>query len=71
MSADPQPICEVCGNPIEPGEPVVLGQESDGATLPGLQDAGADGRLALFHADHWEMRVGDWLERDRGHATGG
>jgi hypothetical protein len=69
MSTAEQPVCEVCEGPIEPGEAVVLGQESDGATLPGILDAGADGRLAMFHADHWEMRIGDWLERDRGHAT--
>jgi hypothetical protein len=69
MATEPRPTCEVCGNAIEPGEAVVLGQESDGATLTGLLDAGADGRLAMFHADHWEMRVGDWQERDRGHAT--
>jgi hypothetical protein len=71
MSTNPQPICEVCGNPIEPGEAIVLGQESDGTTLLGLQDAGADGRLAMFHAEHWDERIGDWLERDRGHATAG
>lgn len=67
MSANEQQICEVCGGPIEPGEAVVLGQESDGVTLPDLLDAGADGRLAMFHEEHWAMRVGDWQERDRGH----
>ena len=67
----PQPICEVCQGPIEPGDGVVLGQEGDGATLPGILDPAADGRLAMFHADHWQMRVGDWHERDRGHATAG
>ena len=71
MATRPDPICEVCGEPIEPGAPIVLGQESDGATLPGILDAGSDGRLAMFHAEHWEMRVGDWQERDRGHATDG
>ena len=69
MATKEQPTCEVCEGPIEPGEAVVLGQESDGVTLPGILDAGADGRLAMFHAEHWEMRVGDWQERDRGHAT--
>jgi hypothetical protein len=67
MSTNDQPICEVCREPIQPGEAVVLGQESDGATLPGIQDAGADGRLAMFHEEHWPLRVGPWLERDRGH----
>ena len=62
-----QPTCEVCGRAIEPGEAVVLGQESDGATLTGLLDAGADGRLAMFHEEHWPLRVGPWHERDRGH----
>jgi hypothetical protein len=71
MSTAQQPSCEVCGGQIEPGEAVVLGQESDGATLPGIQDARADGRLAMFHADHWEQRVGDWQERHRGEATAG
>jgi len=66
MSSHDRPVCEVCGQPIEPGEAVVLGQQSDGITLAGLSDATADGRLAMFHADHWPMRVGDWLERDRG-----
>jgi hypothetical protein len=69
MSSNELPVCEVCEGPIEPGEAVVLGQESDGVTLPGILDAGADGRLAMFHADHWAIRVGDWQERDRGHAT--
>jgi hypothetical protein len=63
-------VCEVCGESILPGEPVVMGQESDGATLPGILDAGSDGRIGLFHEDHWQLRIGDWLERDRGHATG-
>jgi len=66
MAMNEQPICEVCGAPIEPGEAVVLGQESDGVTLLGLQDAAADGRLAMFHEEHWPMRVGQWQERDRG-----
>ena len=48
---------------------VVLGQESGGVTLPGIFDPGADGRLAMFHEEHWPMRVGEWHERDRGHAT--
>ncbi len=61
--------CEVCGEPIEAGEAVVLGQESDGATIPGILDAGSDGRLAMFHEAHWEDRIGPWVERDRGHAT--
>jgi hypothetical protein len=69
MSSNELPVCEVCEGPLEPGEAVVLGQESDGVTLPGILDAGADGRLAMFHADHWAIRVGDWQERDRGHAT--
>ena len=69
MSISEQPTCEVCEGLIEPGEAVVLGQESDGVTLPGILDAGADGRLAMFHEAHWPMRVGDWEERDRGHAT--
>jgi hypothetical protein len=69
MSTNDPRTCEVCGGPIEPGEPVVLGQESDGATLTGILDAGSDGRLAMFHEEHWERRVGDWQERDRGHAT--
>jgi hypothetical protein len=67
MSTNNQPTCEVCGGPIEPGEAVVLGQESEGVTLVGLHDAGAEGRVAMFHEEHWPMRVGDWLERDRGH----
>jgi hypothetical protein len=62
-------ICEVCEGPITPGEAIVLGQESDGVTLPGILDAAADGRLAMFHEEHWPLRVGDWQERDRGHAT--
>ena len=37
-------------------------------TVPGLLDTGADGRLAMFHEEHWPMRVGGWIERDRGHA---
>jgi hypothetical protein len=64
-----RPVCEVCGAPIEPGEAVVLAQEADGATLVGILDATADGRVAMFHEDHWEDRVGPWVERDRGHAT--
>jgi len=66
MSIDEAPVCEVCGRPIGSGEEVVLGQESDGITLPGLNDPAADGRLAMFHAEHWPLRVGDWEERDRG-----
>jgi hypothetical protein len=71
MSVNQPLICEVCEGPIVPGEAVVLGQESDGVTLLGLQDAGADGRLAMFHEEHWPQRVGEWVERDRGHATSG
>jgi hypothetical protein len=67
MSRNDQPTCEVCGEPIEPGEAVVLGQEAEGVTLLGLNDPGADGRLAMFHEEHWPMRVGEWRERDRGH----
>lgn len=62
-------VCEVCGGTIEAGRPIVLGQEADGATLSGFQDAGADGRLAMFHEECWEQRIGEWLERDRGHAS--
>lgn len=62
-------VCEVCGEPIEAGQAVVLGQEADGITLIGLQDASADGRLAMFHEAHWPDRIGEWTERDRGHAT--
>jgi hypothetical protein len=69
MSKDGPPTCEVCEAPIEPGQGVVLGQESDGVSLPGILDASADGRLAMFHEEHWPMRVGEWQERDRGHAT--
>ena len=69
MTTNEQAVCEVCEDPIEAGEAIVLGQESDGVTLPGILDAGADGRLAMFHEEHWPMRVGDWQERDRGHAT--
>ena len=47
MSTNEQPTCEVCGAPIEPGEAVVLGQEAEGVTLPGLNDPGAEGRLAM------------------------
>ena len=71
MSMDGPRICEVCRGPIEPGEAVVLGQESDGLSLLGIQDAGAGGRLAMFHEEHWPMRIGEWVERDRGHATDG
>lgn len=67
MSTNDQPTCEVCGGPIDSGQAVVLGQQSDGVTLVGLLDAGADGRLALFHEECWPMRVGSWIERDRGH----
>ena len=66
-SVKEQPVCEVCGAPIEPGAAVVLGQESDGVTLTGLLDASSNGRLAMFHEEHWPERVGDWQERDRGH----
>jgi hypothetical protein len=69
MTMDGQLVCEVCGGRIEVGEAVVLGQESDGATVVGMQDSAADGRLAMFHEEHWEDRVGPWVERDRGHAT--
>ena len=69
MTLDERPVCEVCGESIEPGQAVVLGQESDGATLPAILDATADGRLAMFHEDHWDDRIGPWVERDRGHAT--
>ena len=68
MSTNDPLICEVCEGPIEPDAAVVLGQESDGVTVPGLLDTGADGRLAMFHEEHWPMRVGGWIERDRGHA---
>ncbi len=68
MSMDEVMTCEVCGEPIAGGEAIVLGQEADGATVLGLQDAGADGRLAMFHEEHWDDRIGDWQERDRGHA---
>jgi hypothetical protein len=61
-------VCEVCGEPIEPGSAIVLAQEADGVRLPGFQDSAADGRLGTFHEDHWPERVGEWLERDRGHA---
>jgi hypothetical protein len=66
---DAQFICEVCGVQIEPGEAIVLGEESDGATIVGFLDSAADGRLAMFHEEHWEERIGPWVERDRGHAT--
>jgi hypothetical protein len=68
MTAADAFVCEVCGEPILPGEALVMGQESDGVTLPGILDAANDGRIGLFHEDHWELRVGDWQERDRGHA---
>ena len=69
MTSEERPVCEVCGAPIEPGEAVVLGQEGDGATVVGFQDAVADGRVAMFHEEHWADRVGPWVERDRGQAT--
>lgn len=62
-------VCEVCGLPIEPGEAVVLGQESARVELSGVLGAGVDGRLAMFHEEHWPERIGEWQERDRGHAT--
>ena len=68
MTTDDRFECEVCGERIEPGAAIVLGQETDGVTLVGFQDAAADGRLATFHEEHWSDRVGEWLERDRGHA---
>ena len=61
--------CEVCGGAIEPGEAVVLGQESDRVELSGILGPSSDGRLAMFHEEHWEVRIGEWQERDRGHAT--
>ena len=67
VSTNDQPTCEVCGGPIESGQAVVLGQEAEGVTMLGLNDPSAEGRVAMFHEDHWPMRVGDWLERDRGH----
>jgi hypothetical protein len=69
MTMDAQFTCEVCGVRIEPGEAIVLGEESDGATIVGFLDSAADGRLATFHEAHWEERIGPWVERDRGHAT--
>jgi hypothetical protein len=69
MTNGPEFVCEVCGGPIVAGETVVLGQESDGATIAGIQDAAAAGRLAMFHEAHWDDRIGPWVERDRGHAT--
>jgi hypothetical protein len=68
MPANEALTCEVCHGPIQPGEAVVLGQENDGVTLPGVFDSMAEGRLAMFHEEHWPMRVGEWAERDRGHA---
>jgi hypothetical protein len=67
MAMNEHPACEVCGAPIEHGEAVVLGQEGEGVTILGLNNPGAEGRVALFHEEHWPMRVGDWVERDRGH----
>jgi hypothetical protein len=69
VTTNDQAICEVCKEPIEAGEGIVLGQESDGAMLPGIMDSASDGRLAMFHEEHWPMRIGEWQERDRGHAT--
>ena len=69
MTIDERLVCEVCGGSIAPGDAVVLGQEADGAVLTGIQDAVADGRVAMFHEEHWEDRIGPWVERDRGHAT--
>ena len=69
MTADQMFTCEVCGEPIAPGEAVVLAQELDGARLVGIQDSAADGRFGTFHEEHWPDRIGEWQERDRGHAT--
>ena len=67
MATNGPPTCEVCGLPIEPGEAVVLGQASDDVSMLGLSDPSAEGRVGMFHEEHWPMRVGDWVERDRGH----
>jgi hypothetical protein len=69
MTAEDMFVCEVCGERIAPGEAVVLGQELDGARVIGILDTANDGRLATFHEEHWPDRIGEWQERDRGHAT--
>ena len=63
MSTNDPLICEVCEGLIQPGAAVVLGQESDGGDVLGPR-RGADGRLAMFHEEHWPMRVGG-LDRTR------
>jgi hypothetical protein len=61
-------ICEVCQEPIESGEAIVIAQQADGVVMVGLLDSTADGRIAMFHEAHWTERVGAWKERDRGEA---
>jgi hypothetical protein len=68
MTVEGRIICEVCQQSIEPGEAVVLAQESDGVVMVGFLDTTADGRIATFHEAHWPERVGNWQERERGHA---
>ena len=65
MSTNDPLICEVCEGP----SPARRGRgpgagERRGERQPGLLDTGADGRLAMFHEEHWPMRVGG-LNRTR------
>jgi hypothetical protein len=68
VAVNGRPDCEVCEQPIEPGEVMVIAQESDGVVVVDLLDTTADGRIGAFHENHWDDRIGNWQERDRGQA---
>jgi hypothetical protein len=68
VAVNGRPVCEVCQQPIGPGEMMVIAQESDGVVMVDLLDTTADGRVGAFHETHWDERIGNWQERDRGQA---
>jgi hypothetical protein len=47
---------------------MIIAQESDGVVMVDLLDTTADGRIGAFHEIHWDERIGNWQERDRGQA---
>src|SRR3954468_4011221 len=56
VAVNGRPDCDVCQQPIGPGEVMVIAQESDGVVMVDLLDTTADGRVGAFHETHWDER---------------